>query len=95
MIITKPLLDMCCQTLPEGRYSPLTALHTVDGPYKRYPGNNPSSGGPNSVEMHPNLTDVYRSRIDALHEALNHKGSRSKAATILRTLIDKIVLYPK
>jgi site-specific DNA recombinase len=50
---------------------------------------------PNVVEMHPNLPEVYQSRIDALHEALNHEDSRQKAATILRTLIDKIVIHPK
>lgn len=49
---------------------------------------------PAVVEMHPNLPALYQTRIDALHEALNHEDSRQKAATILRTLIDKIVLHP-
>ena len=48
----------------------------------------------NVVEMHPNLPEQYQRRIQALQDALNREESRRKAATILRSLIDKIVLIP-
>ena len=49
----------------------------------------------NVVDMHPNLPEQYQKRINALQDALNREESRQKAATILRSLIDKIVLHPK
>ena len=48
----------------------------------------------NVIEMHPDLPEQYQRRIQALQDALNHEESRQKAATILRSLIDKIVLIP-
>ena len=47
------------------------------------------------VRLHPNLADIYQSKIEKLREALNREGSRPEAANILRSLIEEIRLVPK
>ena len=50
---------------------------------------------PTIVEMHPNLPDMYARKVERLQEALNSDAdTRHEAVTILRSLIDKIVLHP-
>ncbi len=49
----------------------------------------------NPVRLHPNLADVYRTKIDSLREAPNHEDERQEAGTILRSLIDEIRLVPE
>src|SRR5262245_39946314 len=44
--------------------------------------------------LHPKLAEVYRQHVERLEEALNDSTIRPKAADALRTLIDRIVLYP-
>ncbi len=44
--------------------------------------------------LHPNMAKLYRERIAALAEALNHPDQRAEAAEIIRTLIDRIDLRP-
>ncbi|WP_374383960.1 recombinase family protein [Dongia sp.] len=46
------------------------------------------------LELHPNLADFYRARLDRLREALTAPSERTEAATLLRGLIDQIVLHP-
>ncbi len=46
------------------------------------------------VALHPNLADLYRARLDSLREALSEPGERVEAATLIRGLIDRIVLHP-
>jgi len=46
------------------------------------------------LEMHPNLPDLYARKVERLQEALNSDtDTRHEAVTILRSLIDKIVLH--
>jgi hypothetical protein len=45
---------------------------------------------PRAVALHPKRADLCRQRVDRLHEALNHRGLRSKAAQALRALIDQV-----
>lgn len=46
------------------------------------------------VLIHPNMADVYRKQVTALHEALNDDMRRAEAVEIIRTLVDEIVLTP-
>ncbi len=52
------------------------------------------SDPPPPVRVHPNLTEVYRERVENLRQALNGNDIRSDAATVLRGLIDEIRLIP-
>jgi site-specific DNA recombinase len=44
--------------------------------------------------LHPKLAEVYRQRVERLEEASNDPTIRPEATDALRTLIDRIVLYP-
>jgi site-specific DNA recombinase len=45
-------------------------------------------------DVHPNVAELYRRKIERLTEALNDPHDRTEAATALRGLIDRIVLTP-
>jgi hypothetical protein len=45
--------------------------------------------------LHPNLAEVYRQRVAALHEALHDPASRDEAFDTIRSLIDAIRLVPE
>lgn len=44
--------------------------------------------------MHPSMADRYKEEVTKLIASLNHDDHRTEAATLLRKLIDKIVLKP-
>ncbi len=44
--------------------------------------------------IHPNLAEVYRQRVDRLHEALQDPATRAEAFELIRSLIDEIRLVP-
>jgi DNA invertase Pin-like site-specific DNA recombinase len=44
--------------------------------------------------LHPNMAQLYRSKVTKLHGALNDERRRTEAADILRTLISAIALEP-
>ena len=45
--------------------------------------------------IHPNLAEVYRQKVAALHEALDDPRSRDEAFGTIRSLIDEIRLVPE
>ena len=45
-------------------------------------------------DIHPNVADIYRRRIERLTEALHHPDDAREAAEALREVIDRIVLNP-
>ena len=49
---------------------------------------------PPPVRLHPNLAQVYRSKVERLHEALADPGLRDEALGILRGLIERVVIHP-
>ncbi|MBO9477266.1 zinc ribbon domain-containing protein [Shimia sp. R11_0] len=46
------------------------------------------------VLLHPNLSDVYRSKVANLSEALNDPETKAEATTIIRSLLEEIQLPP-
>lgn len=44
--------------------------------------------------LHPNLAEVYRERVDALHMALTDPHTKDEAFGIIRALIDEVRLVP-
>jgi chorismate mutase len=44
--------------------------------------------------LHPNLSELYRQKIDRLHETLNQEDVQSEASEVIRSLIDEIRLSP-
>ncbi len=55
-----------------------------------------ASKAPASIpRLHPRLADLYRHKVDDLHDALNREDTRTEAAEAIRTLIDEIRLVPK
>ncbi|WP_372394604.1 recombinase family protein [Azospirillum sp. HJ39] len=44
--------------------------------------------------LHPNMAEMYRQRIAALHERLQSEETKAEAANILRGLVDQINLQP-
>jgi len=49
---------------------------------------------PDPVRIHPNVADIYLSKINDLRQALNDENTRMEAVQILRALIDEIRLHP-
>lgn len=49
---------------------------------------------PTPIRLHPNLADLYRQRVAALGEALRAPDTRDEALSLLRPLIDAVVLRP-
>jgi site-specific DNA recombinase len=45
-------------------------------------------------DIHPNIADVYRRRIERLSEALSHPDDALEAANAIRQVIDRIVITP-
>jgi DNA invertase Pin-like site-specific DNA recombinase len=45
-------------------------------------------------DVHPNVADNYRLKVEVLTQALNDPDGRVQAATALRALIDKVVITP-
>ena len=45
-------------------------------------------------DVHPNVADIYRRKVERLAAALNNPGEREEAATAIRGLIERIVLTP-
>jgi site-specific DNA recombinase len=45
--------------------------------------------------LHPNLAEIYRERVAALHTALSDPRTKDEAFTIIRTLIDEVRLIPE
>jgi site-specific DNA recombinase len=53
-----------------------------------------SEEAPPLVRLHPNLAQVYRAKVERLHEALADPGLRDEALGILRGLIERVVIHP-
>ncbi len=49
---------------------------------------------PPAPRFHLNLTELYRRKVERLHEALSEPSTRQEAVEILRSLIDAVVLKP-
>ncbi len=49
---------------------------------------------PEPVALHPGLSDIYARKVANLAATLNAPDTRSEAADLLRSLIDRIVLHP-
>ena len=49
---------------------------------------------PSPVRLHPNLAQVYRRKVERLHEALADPALRDEALGLLRGLIERVVLHP-
>jgi site-specific DNA recombinase len=47
------------------------------------------------IELHPNLPDLYRRRVEALEAALQEPEGAAAAAQALRSLIDAVMFYPE
>ena len=45
--------------------------------------------------LHPRLADLYRRKVDDLHDALNREDTRAEASEAIRSLIDEIRLVPE
>lgn len=50
---------------------------------------------PPPLRLHPNLSAVYRTKVESLREALNRADTRAEAVEILRRLISAIRLVPE
>ena len=50
---------------------------------------------PAAPRLHPKLADLYRERVERLHEELNRPELRAEAAGALRALIDQVRLIPE
>jgi site-specific DNA recombinase len=46
------------------------------------------------VRLHPNLAQVYRAKVERLHEALADPALRDEALGNLRGLIECVVIHP-
>jgi site-specific DNA recombinase len=44
--------------------------------------------------LHPNLAELYRQKVAALHEALAEPATRDEALGVLRGLVERVVLQP-
>jgi site-specific DNA recombinase len=53
-----------------------------------------SAPPPAPVRLHPNLTQLYRQKIEDLHTALADPDLRGEAMELIRSLIDRVELHP-
>jgi site-specific DNA recombinase len=49
---------------------------------------------PPAPRIHPNVAELYRRKVESLHEALNAKDTKTEATEILRGLIETINVRP-
>jgi site-specific DNA recombinase len=49
---------------------------------------------PSPVRLHPNLAEIYRTKVADLHRALEDPAIRDEALHILRGLVERIVITP-
>ena len=49
---------------------------------------------PTAVRLHPNLAEHYASLVSSLRDHLNNADYKDEAATVLRGLIDNIIVQP-
>ena len=49
---------------------------------------------PPPIRLHPNLSEVYRAKVENLRDALDSEDTRQEAAELFRGLIDEIRLVP-
>lgn len=49
---------------------------------------------PAPVRLHPNLAELYRQRVAALHHALADPATRDEALGLVRGLIEAVALHP-
>jgi DNA invertase Pin-like site-specific DNA recombinase len=49
---------------------------------------------PPAPHLHPNLAELYRRKVNDLHQALTDSTTRTEAVEILRGLVEAIRLYP-
>ncbi len=49
---------------------------------------------PAPVLLHPNLSEVYRTKVANLTEALNDPETKAEATTLIRSLLEEIRLFP-
>jgi hypothetical protein len=52
-----------------------------------------SSTPPPAPVLHPNLAELYRRRVESLHESLNKADNRTEATKILRGLVESIRVH--
>ena len=45
-------------------------------------------------DIHPNIAEIYRRKVERLAEALNHPAERDEAADAIRGLIERVTLTP-
>jgi hypothetical protein len=45
--------------------------------------------------LHPNMAEIFRQRISALHESLQGEDGKAEAAELFRTLVDQVTLVPE
>jgi site-specific DNA recombinase len=53
------------------------------------------AAAPAPITIHPNASEIYRRKVEALQEALTAADTRSSAAEALRALIDEIRVTPE
>jgi DNA invertase Pin-like site-specific DNA recombinase len=51
-------------------------------------------GHPPVPRIHPNAAEIYRRRVADLEAALNDPEDKDRASAVIRSLIERIVLYP-
>src|SRR5262249_34997164 len=47
------------------------------------------------IAIHPNLPDLYRKKVAKLRQVLNDESTRPQVVEIIRSLIDRIEIYPR
>ncbi|MCZ8104298.1 MAG: recombinase family protein [Burkholderiales bacterium] len=50
---------------------------------------------PSPVRLHPNLAELYRRKVAALHEALRDPNTQAEALEIMRSLIEQVIVSPR
>ncbi len=53
-----------------------------------------STAAPPAPRLHPNLAELYRRKVENLHEALSDPATHTEAIEILRGLVERVVMHP-
>ena len=49
---------------------------------------------PAAPDIHPNIAEIYRKKVERLAEALGQPAERDEAADAVRGLIERVTLFP-
>ena len=93
---TERRIEGILKAIEDGNYQPTLTerLTQLEARKKELKQNLKAAPETPDLLLHPRLADIYRDKVEKLEEALNEPQCRAEASEVLRSLIERIVLFP-